>query len=140
MEFTQNGNKYFVRLEKGEEIVASLQEFCLKNNIKAGFVTGIGAIKSMTVGFFNPETKEYHARTFEEYMEITSLLGNISEKEGKPYLHLHIMATGGEYKVLGGHLSEAFISATGEICVIDFGKSVGRKFSEEIGLNLLNFS
>ena len=42
--------------------------------------------------------------------------------------------------VRGGHLVRSVISATSEIIVRKIDGEVGRKLSEEIGLNLLNFS
>ena len=50
------------------------------------------------------------------------------------------MSAGNEYgKVTGGHLNEAHVSATCEIVVRVVDGSVGRAFSDEIGLNLFEF-
>ncbi len=46
-------------------------------------------------------------------MEITSLVGNISQMNGEVYLHIHINLANEENKVFGGHLTSAIISATG---------------------------
>ena len=138
-QFKQLGNKYFVRVDKDKEIVSVLKEICKENGITAGEITGLGAIKSATFGFFNPETKKYTEKTFEEYMEITSLVGNVSQKDDEVYLHLHMNASGKDYKVIGGHLVKAVVSATSEIIITSEKGSVGRKFSEEIGLNLFDF-
>ncbi len=138
-QFKQLGNKYFVRVDKDTEIVSALKEICKENNITAGEITGLGAIKSATFGFFNPETKEYKEKTFKEYMEITSLIGNVSQKDDEVYLHLHMNASGKDYKTIGGHLVKAVVSATSEIIISPEEGSIGRKFSEEIGLNLFDF-
>ena len=74
--------------------------------------------------------------------EITALIGNISRQEGAdaPYLHLHITignpVTG---QVHAGHLSSATISATLELFLQVWDGQVGRKFSDAVGLNLLEF-
>ena len=137
--YKQLGNKYFVRADKNTEIVSALKEICKENRITAGTVSGLGAVKSVTFGFFNPETKEYKEKTFNEYMEITSLLGNVSQKDGEVYLHLHMNASGKDYKVIGGHLVKAVVSATSEIIIDAQEGTIGRKFSEDIGLNLFEF-
>lgn len=138
-QFKQLGNEYFVRVDKDMEIVSVLKGICKDNGITAGEITGLGAIKSATFGFFNPETKKYTEKTFNEYMEITSLVGNVSQKDDEVYLHLHMNASGKDYKVIGGHLVKAVVSATSEIIISSEKGSVGRKFSEEIGLNLFDF-
>lgn len=138
-QYKQLGSKYFVRIDKDAEIVSVLKEICKDNNIEAASVSGLGAIKSATFGFFNPETKEYKEKTFNEYMEITSLLGNVSQKDNEVYLHLHMNASGKDYKTIGGHLVKAYVSATSEIIIDTEAGSIGRQFSEEVGLNLFKF-
>lgn len=138
-QYKQLGSKYFVRVDKGIEIVSALKEICKENNITAAFISGIGAIKSATFGFFNPETKEYKEKTFNEYMEITSLIGNVSQKDNEVYLHLHMNASGKDYKTIGGHLVKSYVSATSEIIIDVAEGAVDRKYNEEIGLNLFQF-
>ncbi len=50
MDYQKFGNKYFIRLDKGEEIVSKLQEFCQEQNIKLGWIKGIGAVDQIKVG------------------------------------------------------------------------------------------
>ncbi len=139
MDYKEKNGKYFVRLNRGEEIVSTLKKFCEKENIKAGFIAGIGAVDSVTLGYFNPETKAYNEETINDFMEVTSLLGNISEKDDKPYLHLHINLSSSDYNTIGGHLIAATISLTSEICINKFNEKVDRKFDSETGINLLSF-
>ncbi len=132
-------NKYFIRIDKDFEIVSKLKEICEDKRINLGTISGIGAIKSATLGYFNPETKEYSEKTFNDYMEITSLIGNVTRKEKNVYLHLHLNASGKDYKTIGGHLVKATVSATSEIVLESIRGKVKRKFSEDIGLNLFEF-
>ncbi|NMB26716.1 MAG: DNA-binding protein [Tissierellia bacterium] len=139
MEFRKFDNKYVVRLEKGEEVVESIKALCKENNIKLGRVSGIGATNKAVVGLFETANKEYHSKELVGDMEITNLAGNISEKDGEVYLHLHISLANPNYNVFGGHLNSAVISATSEIIIDVIEGSVGREFNEEIGLNLFKF-
>ena len=139
MEFKKFGNKYFVRIDKGEEIVESLKKFCEKNNIKLGTITGIGATNKVTVGLFKAETKEYHSTELTGNFEIAPLHGNISTMSGKTYLHLHVNLCNKEHKSFGGHLNSATVSATFEAVIDVIDGEVDRAFSEEIGLNLFKF-
>lgn len=140
MEYKKVDDKYFLRLEPNEKIIECLKDFCLKNDIKTGVITGIGAIKSITLGCFNPVSKVYFEKTIPGYMELTSLVGNISRKEGCPYIHTHANASDEDFNVIGGHMVEAVISATCEICITESKGEINRKFSDEIGLNIYDFS
>lgn len=140
MEYRKFDNSYVVRLNKGEEVIASLKELCNNENIKLAEITGLGASNLVEIGVFNVNTKEYNTKVFEGMFEITSLVGNSTRKDGEVYLHVHINFGDENGMVRGGHLVRSVISATSEIIVRKIDGEVGRKLSEEIGLNLLNFS
>lgn len=139
MEFKKFNNYYVVRVDKGEEVLSKLAEFCSLENITLGQITGLGATDKITIGLFNPIEKKYQKHEFSGPMEITSLIGNISTKDGKTYLHCHINVCNDKMEVLGGHLNECYISLTGEFIVTQIDGSVDREFDENIGLNLFKF-
>lgn len=140
MEFRKFDNKYVLRLEKGEEIVETLKNFCSNQQIKLGQVNGIGAVNKVTTGLFDIDAKEYHSADLTGNFEITNLTGNVSTMNEETYLHLHINVADAEHKTYGGHLNSATISATGEIIIDVIDGEVGREFSEDIGLNLFKFN
>ncbi|MBR3882121.1 MAG: DNA-binding protein [Clostridia bacterium] len=139
MEFRRFENDYVVRLNKGENVIESLKKLCKEENIKLAEITGLGASDKVEIGVFNTNTKEYKTKVFEGMFEITSLVGNATRKDGEVYLHIHINFGDAEGNVYGGHLVDSKISATSEIIVRKINGEVGRKLSEEIGLNLLSF-
>ena len=83
----------------------------------------------MVIGLYDVSSRVYHKTTLEGPMEITSLVGNISSKDGAPYLHLHINVCDEQMRVLGGHLNECRISATAEIAVRVIAGEVGRRMA-----------
>lgn len=139
MEYRKFDDSYVVRLNKGEEVVESLKELCFKEDIKLAEITGLGASNLVEIGVFNVNTKEYNTKVFEGMFEITSLVGNATRKDGDVYLHIHINFGDENGVVRGGHLVRSNISATSEIIVRSINGEVGRKLSDEIGLNLLEF-
>lgn len=139
MEFKQKDNVYFIRLDKGENVLQVLEKFLDENNIKGGFFTGLGAINYLKLYFFNQKEKNFNEKVIEEDMEVTSLVGNITMNEGKPYIHSHIVVATKEFSSYSGHFKEGIVGATMEIVLIEKDVLVGRKFSEEIGLNLFEF-
>ena len=139
MEYERYGSKLLIRLDPGEDVVATLADVCKGENVRLGIVSGIGAVGKATVGLFKPDSKEYFSTTLEKPFEITNLTGNVSEMNGELYLHLHITLADIEHNAFGGHLNEAIVSATAEIWVDIVEGEVDREFSETIGLNLLKF-
>lgn len=140
MEYRKFNENYVVRLNKGEEVISSLKELCEKENIELAEITGLGASNLVEIGVFNVNTKEYNTKVFEGMFEITSLVGNATRKNGEVYLHIHINFGDEQGLVKGGHLVQAKISATSEIIIRRIDGKVGRKLSDEIGLNLLDFN
>lgn len=95
------------KLEYQSDLLGSINEICIENEIKAGFISIIGAISSLKLGYFKQDEKKYinlDAIETTHPLEICSCTGNVSIKEGKPVAHLHIVASGKDGKCMGGHL------------------------------------
>ena len=140
MEYRKFSQGYVLRLDPGEEIVASLTRLVEQEQVQLGSVTAIGAANDVTIGIFSTQEKQYHARRYQGDYEISALVGNVTRKEEEPYLHLHITignpVTG---EVHAGHLTSATISATLELFLQVWDGQVGREFSDQVGLNLFRF-
>ena len=145
MQFRRFVNKYFVRIDRGEEIMSTLKKFCEDEKITLAEVKALGAIDDFNVGLFDVEKKEYHKNRFQFPAEIVSLWGTVTTKDGEFYSHIHMSAGDKEGHVFGGHLNSAIVSATCEMIVDDISEGssngfvVERKFNEEVGLNLFEF-
>ena len=131
-------NNFFVRIDKGEEIVQSLKECCKKYGISLGTVKGIGATNKVSIGFFNPESKEYFSKEMIGNFEIALLYGNISTINNEIYLHLHINLGDRNYNSYSGHLNSAIVSATFEAVISAIDGKCDRRFDPETGLNILD--
>lgn len=138
MRYKRYGNKIIVRIDSGEEIVNILKQLCENLNIKLGTISGIGATNKATIGLYDVATRKYCSIELNGNHEITSLNGNISTMEGKPYLHLHANLCDKEYKSFGGHLNSAIVSATFEAVIEIINAEMNRVFDSKIGLNLLD--
>ncbi len=139
MQYRKFGNVYAVRIDKGEEILASLKEFAVKENIAFARVSAIGAVGSFTAGVFDTKTKQYRANEFEGNFEIVSLSGTVDRMNGAYYAHLHMSAGNEKGEVFGGHLNRAVVSATCEMTLTLIDGEIDRCFDEEVGLNLWKF-
>jgi predicted DNA-binding protein with PD1-like motif len=136
MTFRSIPTGYLIRLFKGEKIMEQLVEFCRQRAIYAGQISGIGGVTNAEIAFYNLDSKKYQLMTYEQTLEITSLLGNVSELDGEPFLHVHINLADEQGRTFGGHLKEAIIGGTGEIFLHVFSQTVTRANDPETGLNL----
>lgn len=139
MQFRRFGTKYYVRIDRGEEILSSLKKFCEAERITLAEVKALGAVDDFTVGLFDVNEKKYHSNRFQFPAEITSLWGTVTTKDGEVYLHIHMSAGDVKGNVFGGHLSRAVVSATCEMIVDVSEGVVERKMNDDVGLNLFEF-
>ena len=138
MRSKRTGSIFILRIDRGEEIVSTLKEFCAKEKIALGTVQGIGAVNSAVIGLFLAASKEYHTTTLSGDHEITSLAGNITTMDGQPYLHLHATLSDASFLAFGGHLTSAVVSGTCEIVIRTIDDTVSRTFDADAGLNVLD--
>lgn len=139
MKFVTSGHDYVVRFDKGEEIVSGLKSFVLNQNIRGGWVTGLGGLTHAELGFYNLKSKEYDWKKLNIGLELTSLSGNISWQDDQPFLHLHANVSDAALRAYGGHLKTAEVAGTVEVYVhVLDGQELNRTRDEETGLNLLD--
>lgn len=97
-------DRYIGRLNSGDDLLNTLTQICTEKRIHVGTLTAIGAVQHAVIGFFDQKKKQYRSLTLTEPMEITALTGNISLKDGQPFIHAHIVLAGADGRCLGGHL------------------------------------
>ncbi|MCI5839146.1 MAG: PPC domain-containing DNA-binding protein [Peptoniphilaceae bacterium] len=140
MEYKRDGNKLLIRLKRGEEIIEKVSEILKKENVKAGYLTGLGACDDVTISFYDREKKEYKDINFKKPFEITMLYGNISQMNENLYTHFHITLADINANAFGGHLKRAVISMTAEIFVEIIDTKIDRFYDDETGINLMKFN
>lgn len=139
MEYKKFDNIFVLRVDKDEEILEKIEELVVKEKISLGKISGLGAVKKVKLGLFDPIDKKYYSKVLEEPMEIVSFHGNISTMDNKPYIHCHMIVSDMDLNTYGGHLNEAVIGVTSEIFIEAYEGHMDREFSEEIGINLYKF-
>lgn len=124
------------RLFKGDEIISEITKILKEKSINSGLISGIGAVSKAKIGYYDQKTRQYMSKEFCEPMEILSLKGNVSLKDGEPFAHVHIILSKEDYTTIGGHLFEAVVFAF-EFEIIELhGKSYERGYDEDTGLFL----
>ena len=139
MDYRKFGQTWIIRMDRGEEIVSCLKALCEKEHIRLASVSALGASSRAVVCVYDIEKKVYHRQTLTEFMEIASLTGTVTEKDGAPYLHLHGTFCDESHVARGGHVMEITVGATCEMVLTEIDGHVGRELQEETGLNLFRF-
>lgn len=132
---TQHG--WVLKIEPGEEIVGTLQAFASAHGIRAGLISGLGAVDEAELGFFVPGTREYVRKVFRGDHEIGSLTGNFSQLEGRSFPHCHVVLGGRDFTAHTGHLFRGVVSVTCEVWIVTDPGVMERVRRPELGFNPL---
>lgn len=138
MEFQRNRYGYTLKLETGEEIIATLTAFAAEHGVRAGMISGLGAVGDPELGFFVRSTREYVTRTFAGEWEIGVLTGNFSELDGRPFPHCHVVIGGQDFTAFTGHLFSGTVTVTCEVQVLTDPGVMRRVRRPELGFSPLD--
>ena len=157
MEYKKIGETYYVRMDRGDEIIGNILEICRKEAIPSAIFSGIGGCSSAELQVFIPETGSFETEQLEEMLELVSLNGNVvSGDDGQLYHQTHALFSfkggnrdvdnivgghqDGQHGMAGGHLKSTTVLYTAEIELRPtIGGSIGRKFDPETGTGFWNF-
>jgi predicted DNA-binding protein with PD1-like motif len=130
----KEGRRFLVRVPRGEELVAYVDRLVNEHGIAQGFISGIGAVADAAIGFYDQTTHAYHELELSGGLEIVSLLGNLSRREGRCHAHLHVGLADHSGTMYGGHFSRATVFLT-ELVIVEFtGRELERLPDEATGL------
>lgn len=125
-----------VRADHDSDLVQFLAELAEKRGITAAAFTAIGALKHAKLGFYDQEKHEYLKITVDSPHEIASCIGNISIKNGKPFVHAHAVLADKDGNTKAGHLFEGVVFAA-EVHLRELkGAKLERKYNEATNLSL----
>jgi len=138
MEF-RLGRSFLGRLPEGKDPLVALADFCREKEVSAGWLSAIGTLRRAVLGYFDEKSRQYLRIPVEGFREIASCQGNVSLRDGQPFVHLHIVLSDAEGRTVAGHLLE------GEVFVGEFylqevlGPALVRRPDPQSGLALWAF-
>ena len=136
MEYRKIGDNYYVRMDRGDEIISTLLEICV--------FSGIGGCQSAELQVFIPETGSFETERLEGMLELVSLNGNVvRDDNGQLFHHTHALFSfkkESQHGMAGGHLKATTVLYTAEIELRPtIGGTIGRKFDPETGTGFWEF-
>ena len=151
MQSTKDGKNHTIILERGEDVIPTLEKYCSENKIVAGVFTGIGAVNNIEIGYYDFEERKYHFRSEPGDFEVASMNGNVAVFDpeggsasdgagGKPFIHAHAVLSRCDktLECIGAHIKKASVAVTLEVFLTEMNVGLTRKHDDFIGLKLLN--
>jgi hypothetical protein len=132
-----NSNSYMLaRVEHNSDLIQFITELAVKKGIATASFTAIGAVKQAKLGFYDQQKHEYREIMVNSSHEIASCIGNISLKNGKPFVHAHAVLADKEGNTKAGHLFEGIVFAAEVHLHVLEGIELERKYDEATKLSL----
>ena len=115
-----------LRFDRGEPFPQALKDYCVRSGLESGVVLcGIGMLSDTTIGRY--DGTEYAKTVLADSLEVLSLQGNISMKQGEPFIHLHVSLAEHDFTARGGHLFEATVSMVIELAIAELTPGLVRQ-------------
>ena len=138
MRFQQFGDRYQLRFESGEVLAEKILPWLGARQIGYATMTGLGAVSSAAVSYWNADTQEYEQHQLDEQLEVVSLIGNATIKEGAPFTHIHVTLGRRDLSIVGGHLNDLTVHPNLEIWVRPEDVAVQRAIDDACGLYVMD--
>lgn len=145
MEYRKYGDTFYIRMDRGDEIIEKILMVCKEEGIHSCTFNGIGGCGKAEIQTFIPEPGTFEMRRLEGMLELVSLNGNvITDENGDYYHHTHAVfayKVGEDHRVAAGHMKSIMVSYTAEIelrPVVD--GEIKRKYDSETGTGFWSFT
>jgi len=124
-------------LSKGADLFDELLAISAKEKVSTAQVAGVGGVNRLDLAYYNSAKKKYEEHIYEEFLEVAGLAGNLTLKDGKPFLHLHGTFGRRDMSALAGHVVSATVFPLLEVVVMPTSNRALRRFDDETGLNVI---
>lgn len=129
------------KLRYGCDLLEAMTNLCTECKVRLGRIKAIGAVQKACIGFYNQKTRTYQFSALDHPLEITNLTGNVSLKDGAPFVHAHVTLADETGRSYGGHLAPGTVVFACEFILETFdGPAFHRRPDEQTGLMLWSMS
>jgi predicted DNA-binding protein with PD1-like motif len=135
----KTGRQWLIRLETDGELYGQILGAAKDLGVQAASLTVLGALQGVGLRIYNQTAKRYEDYRIDEEVELLGGVGNVSLREGEPFLHCHVTVGTRDGKAFGGHLHETDPSTVfvGEVWMQELlGEPPVRLMDERCGLML----
>jgi predicted DNA-binding protein with PD1-like motif len=124
------------RLVHGKDIIGQIENLSRDEKVDAGTFCAIGALMEAELAYYDQSSHEYRETSIGEPVELVSCSGNVSIREGQPFVHAHAVLADSKGYTRGGHLIRGNVFAA-ELCLRELlGAPMKRSHDAITGLYL----
>ncbi|NLE21367.1 MAG: DNA-binding protein [Actinobacteria bacterium] len=135
-EFTR-GRCVVARLPHGGDLLEEIAAVADEHGMRAADLRAIGALQAARLSYYDQTTHEYGEFAVDGAVEIVSLLGTVSLREGATMVHAHATLAGHDGACVGGHVAPGCVVFACELVLQELvGEPLEREFDEVTGLAL----
>ncbi len=128
---------FLVPLRFGHDLLEEIMRIVQEQGIKHAAISIIGAVSSATFGYYDQEAQKYLEIKRDGRFEVIFCTGNVTLKQGSPFVHAHALFGESNGTAFGGHLMSPSILFAAEIHIFELaGQPPERKHDAKTGLYL----
>ena len=144
MDYRRYGDAFYIRMDRGDEIIACIKQVCENEQILSAVYSGIGGCSEAEIQTFLPETGTFETQTLRGMLELVSMNGNvISGENDELYHHTHAVFSykdGEQHHIAAGHIKSIIVLYTAEIELRPVvGGTIYRQFDPVTGTGFWSF-
>lgn len=129
---------FVIVLDTDDDAVGEILAFARERGISAASLSAIGAFRSLALGYFDVQRRDYRRITIDEQVEVLSLIGNIAVAPEGVKMHAHVVVGKSDGTAHGGHLLEARVRPTLEVILVEVPAHLRRRMDRATGLALID--
>jgi uncharacterized protein len=132
-----DGKRIMARLTHGADLVDEILAVARQHHIELAQCWAIGAVKRARLAYYDQDGKAYWEFALDRHLEIVSLTGNVSLRDGQPAVHAHAAFADDEGRMYGGHIAAGCEVFACELLLLEYsGERLEREHDEVTGLPL----
>ena len=132
------GRRLVARLPHGADLLEAIAQVADEYGVLVGEVRAIGALKCARLAFYDQQTRAYGEWSLDQPLELVTLLGNVSRRDGATAVHVHATLADHDGVCFGGHVAAGCVIFACELFLQELtgGAALKRAYDEETGLPL----
>ena len=131
------GRRVVARLPHGGDLLEEIAAVAEGEGMLMAELRGIGALQRARLAFYDQAEQRYGEFAIEDPVELVSLMGTVTRRDGAPAVHAHATLAGHDGACKGGHVAAGCAVFACELVLQELiGEPLEREFDEQTGLPL----